>query len=116
VAGVVILYTDRITTAIRDAVTEVDRRRGIQEEYNLRHRITPKGIEKPIRAPLVDGSGKEKGEREHIRIDANVIESLTPLDRKKKIAELRLRMRQASKNLEFEFAAQLRDFILKLTT
>lgn len=116
ISGTVILYTDRQTPAIRDAVAEVVRRRKIQEEYNRLHNIVPRSIEKPIRKPLVEAD-KQKGLNTYEFPDINTddIAALTPLDRKRMVADLQRQMVRASRNLQFELAAQIRDVINSLT-
>src|SRR3990167_6035805 len=122
VAGRVILYADTITGSIKRAINEVERRKKIQQEYNQKHGITPIGISKPIRDKLVMteetvddpvfGSTKRKSdERKLLEIKD---ESLTPQDAKRLIKKLETEMRHAAANLDFEFAAELRDRIREL--
>jgi excinuclease ABC subunit B len=116
ISGTVILYTDRQTPAIRDAVAEVVRRRKIQEEYNRLHNIVPRSIEKPIRRPLVEADKqKSLSTYEIADINTDYIAALTPLDRKHMVADLQRQMVRASRNLQFEIAAQIRDIINSLT-
>ena len=111
--GHVILYADRITDSMQRAMDETERRRTIQQEYNRAHGITPKTIVKPIK-PLIEttlvaetsaageyGKGKKK-------------KKLTKTEREKLLKSLLREMQQASRALEFERAAQLRDMILEL--
>lgn len=107
VRGQVILYADTVTKSMKEAIGEVTRRRTIQLEYNKKHGIIPQSIMKPIRSRLV-----EKEEKEEEKLD---IESLTPQDKKKLITKYTKLMRQASRDLDFESAAQLRDIIAQLT-
>jgi excinuclease ABC subunit B len=100
--GKVILYADRETEAMRQAIDEVLRRRKIQMEYNEKHGIIPQTIQKPIRDSLVILEEEEK-ELE--------IEAMTPADAKKEVAKLKKRMREYAKLLEFERAAQIRNKI-----
>lgn len=99
--GKVILYADRETEAMKQAVDEVLRRRKIQLEYNQKHGIIPQTIQKPIRDSLVVEEEKEELE----------VEAMTPADAKKEIAKLKKRMREYAKLLEFERAAQIRNKI-----
>ncbi len=103
VSGEVILYADTITDSIAAALDEVRRRRQAQEIYNKKHGIMPESIHKPIRNRLV--------EKKEEQIELLPVESMTPLDKKKYIARLTKEMRQASRDLNFELAAQLRDHI-----
>ncbi|MGB9911088.1 MAG: excinuclease ABC subunit UvrB [Microgenomates group bacterium] len=107
VSGQVILYADRPSSAMMEAIAEVERRRKIQLEYNQKHGIIPRGIEKPIRERIVK---KEKNQEEKTLIDID-LDSLTPGERKKLIPSLKKEMRQAASNLDFEKAAKLRDLI-----
>jgi excinuclease ABC subunit B len=104
--GKVILYADRETEAMKQAMEEVLRRRKIQIEYNEKHGIIPQTIQKPIRDSLVVLEEEEK-ELE--------VEAMTPADAKKEIAKLKKRMREYAKLLEFERAAQIRNKIESLT-
>ncbi|MCL2568818.1 MAG: excinuclease ABC subunit UvrB [Oscillospiraceae bacterium] len=106
--GVVILYADKITGSMERAMAETERRRGIQMAYNEAHGITPKTIVKSVR-DLIEISGDISTAKlaEH-----NV--KLTRKERDKLIAKLEKEMKEASKMLEFELAALLRDKIIKL--
>ncbi len=103
VHGHVTLYADRETAAMRDAIAETNRRRGIQEAYNVKHGITPKSIEKAVH----DISEEErKLELRRPRHDHAKI----PKDEKLRLMkELEDQMAIAAENLEFEKAADLRD-------
>jgi len=119
VEGKVILYADEITGSMKRAIDEVERRRKIQLEYNRKHNITPKTIEKPIREKLIE---RQKEEEKHVFHD-QIIEqtvnravegSLLPDDRRKFIKVLTREMKEAAKILDFEKAAFLRDQILAI--
>lgn len=117
--GEVILYADTITTSIKNAVSEVKRRKQVQTAYNKKHKITPTTIQKPIRLGLVAEwtTQHEQIERTYTALSTYTpekIESMTPLDKKRLIHKLKSTMQQASKNLEFEEAARIRDFITTL--
>ena len=101
--GKAILYADKITNSMRRAIDETDRRRTIQAEYNIKHNITPVGIEKAIHH-MIDVSNAHLNET----MDLDVI-ALTPKQVEKKLSELEKDMFAAAKNLEFEKAAGLRD-------
>jgi excinuclease ABC subunit B len=117
ISGSVILYADRETDAIRDAVAEVTRRRAVQVAWNERHGVTPTTINKPIRENIIQ-SAKEARNQAKMKVSDEMpdIESdmLTPADKAKAIAKLTISMRQASKNLDFERAAVIRDTIKRL--
>ena len=116
VEGKVILYADEITGSMRRAIDEVERRRKIQLDYNKKHHITPKTIEKPIREKLIE---RQKEEEKHVFHDQIIEEtvnravegSLLPDDRRKFIKVLTREMKEAAKILDFEKAAFLRDQI-----
>ena len=106
--GLVILYADSVTPSMARAMEETDRRRSIQDAYNQAHGIVPKTIVKSVR-DLVDLSGgKESKEYEFDE------KQLTKAERLELIAKLEKQMREAAKLLEFEYAAELRDRIIKL--
>jgi excinuclease ABC subunit B len=105
VAGKVILYADRETEAMKQAIGEVQRRRQVQLEYNQEHGIVPQTIVKPIREALVIETEKEED---------LPVEAMTPADAKKEIKKLQKQMREYAKILEFERAVQVRDKIEKL--
>jgi excinuclease ABC subunit B len=107
VEGFVIMYADRVTDAMKKALSETERRRGIQTAYNTAHGITPQSIVKAIKDIAMEHSKKEarKGER-HIDPKKVPREELGRF-----ITELEAQMDLASQNLEFEKAAELRDEI-----
>ncbi|MBP1763557.1 MAG: UvrABC system protein, partial [Firmicutes bacterium] len=110
VNGKVIMYADRITDSMRRALAETDRRRAIQQEYNERHGITPATIQKKVKELIETTRVAEAPETYAPR-------KLTELSRQETvdlIAKLEKEMRQASKQLEFEQAAELRDMIVEL--
>lgn len=106
VSGKVILYADTTTRSMKAAIDEVERRRTTQLAYNTKHNITPSTVIKPIRGRLVEKEKEEKEDETHIDM-----ESLTPLDRKKKIMQLTKLMNKASRDLDFEAAARIRDLL-----
>jgi excinuclease ABC subunit B len=112
VRGRAILYADKVTDSMRHAMHETDRRRTVQEAYNVEHGITPASIIKDI-----DGVMSSVYERDYLTVPATAdgrqtFHSQGDLDRK--IAELETGMRAAAANLEFERAAGLRDELRKL--
>lgn len=107
VNGFVIMYADRITDAMKKALSETERRRGIQQTYNKEHGITPQSIIKAIKDLTLERDNKNatKGEK-HIDPTKVPREELGRF-----IHELEQQMDLASQNLEFEKAAELRDEI-----
>ena len=111
VHGKVILYADRVTDSMRRAMNETARRRKIQEEYNAKFHVTPKTIEKPI-APLIELPLKKSAKKPQSA--SELIKKLTPAQKRNLVKSLTAEMREASRALEFERAAEFRDLILKL--
>ena len=107
--GLVILYADTITPSMARAMEETERRRAKQDAFNQAHGITPQTIIKSVRdlVNLSEGDGDAK-QREP---DAK---AMTRQQRAEAIAKLEQEMKQAAKMLEFEYAAVLRDRIIKL--
>ena len=109
--GHVIMYADRITDSMKRAIDETARRREIQQVYNKAHGITPKTIVKPIK-PLIETTlVAESGGKYEVKKGRK---KLTKKDRENLIKTLTREMQQASRALEFERAAELRDMILEL--
>jgi excinuclease ABC subunit B len=113
--GQVILYADTMTDSMKFAIEEVSRRRTVQLAYNEEHHITPVSITKPIRERMVEKE-EEAVALSQEPLAEREMEALTPMDRKKKISLYTKLMRQASKDLDFESAARLRDLIARLQT
>jgi len=109
VEGKVILYADKITPAMKQAIEETKRRRIKQEEFNRKHNITPKSIKKDLRNELYDLQKEEK-----IEVAEDKLEYGLPRDLNKQIRKLEQKMKTLAKNLEFEEAAKIRDKLLKL--
>ena len=107
--GLVVMYADKITPSMRRAIDETERRRERQDAFNRAHGIVPKTIIKSVRS-LVELSAEIEEERD-FDISAK---QLTKPQRMEAIAKLEKEMREASKLLEFEYAAILRDKIIKL--
>lgn len=109
----VIMYADVVTKSMKQAISEVDRRRKKQLLYNKMHKITPKNIAKPIREKLVEQ--KLSGSQQKISIDLLLEmgkkDVLLPDDRQFLIKKLTAEMRESARMLDFETAALLRDEI-----
>ncbi|SMC40680.1 excinuclease ABC subunit UvrB [Sporomusa malonica] len=108
--GKVIMYADRITDSMRRAMSETDRRREIQMAYNAKHGITPKTIEKRVKE-LIETT---KVAETPAAYKADRIGNMGRDDMLELAANLEKEMRQASKLLEFERAAELRDMVVEL--
>ena len=111
--GKVIMYADSITKSMRGAITETNRRRTIQDEYNRAHGIVPKTIVKGIRDVIEVGTTEEKSGKRGKRTDV-ADRKLSKTEKEKLIAELTVEMKDAARRLEFEQAAFLRDQIKRL--
>lgn len=107
--GKVIMYADRITPSMRQAIDETERRRRIQTAYNQEHGITPETIKKAVYAALEATVAEEPGQ-----YDITNFKSLRPEERDRLIREMEADMRHAAEALDFERAAQLRDTIKEL--
>ncbi len=115
VNGKVIMYADKESHAMREAIEETDRRRRIQLDYNEKHGITPRTIEKAIHDIIVrEKEEKQQTERVSIDILKDSYNVLVPAERKKLIKALEDQMLEHAKNLEFEEAAVIRDEINSL--
>ena len=102
------MYADHITGSMQRAIDETNRRRKIQEDYNKKHDITPRGIKKQIADSLRAELGAESKEAKTAKLNLKKI----PKDEYPRIiADLSAQMDIASANLEFEKAADLRDLI-----
>ena len=105
--GRVIMYADQITTAMRAAIDETNRRRGIQNAYNHAHGIVPKTIVKDVRE-LIEIT---QSEADSARADGV---KMTKAEREREIARLEKEMKAAARMMEYEYAAVLRDRIIEL--
>ncbi|NLH02281.1 MAG: excinuclease ABC subunit UvrB, partial [Clostridiales bacterium] len=105
--GTVIMYADTVTSAMNAAITETNRRREKQRAYNESHGIIPKTIVKSVRN-LLEISASVDEEKNETGIKMTASEKL------ELIAKLEKQMKEAAKMLEFEYAAELRDRIIKL--
>ena len=104
--GRTILYADKVTDSMRNAIGETERRRTIQEEYNTEHGITPTTIVKSIDASLVTAY---EADYFKVPLDMDKFEEYSPKQLKETIARVEAEMRHAAKEMKFEQAAELRD-------
>ena len=112
--GHVIMYGDVITGSMQRAIDETERRRAIQQEYNEEHGIVPKTIEKPI-VPLIEMTLVAAEDKSpYGKKDGKVKKKLGKKERENLVKSLLREMQQASRALEFERAAELRDMIVEL--
>ena len=114
VNGKVILYGDRITKSMDKAITETNRRREMQHQYNLDNGITPKGVIKRI-TDVMDVGDSDNVSGELGRVAENSAEyHAKPADISHEIDKLEKQMHEHAKNLEFEEAAAIRDRVGRL--
>ena len=106
--GLVIMYADSETPSMRAAITETERRRRKQDAYNKAHGIVPQTIIKSVRDIIEISSEADKGTRRRDGL------KMTEAERREEIQKLEKKMREAAKMLEFEYAAILRDQLIKL--
>ena len=112
--GRVIMYADHVTESMRRAITETERRRGIQHEYNVKNNIVPKTVSKGIRDVIEIGVQNELAENPRIKAKAKA-GKLTQKEKDKLIAELTIKMKECAKRLDFEQAVYYRDKIKSLS-
>lgn len=104
--GKAILYADRITDSMHKAISETERRRKLQAEYNAEHGITPTTIIKAIDATLVTAY---EADYFKVPLDLDLVDEYSPAKLKETIFNLEHEMRLAAKDLKFEQAAEMRD-------
>lgn len=108
VNGKVLLFCQKITNSMQEAINITNNRRKLQEEYNQKHKITPTSVKRNLEESL---KNEDLGE---IYRKGAKFEKMPASERAKFVKELRKEMLEAAKNLEFEKAAALRDEIKKL--
>ncbi|UDM32760.1 excinuclease ABC subunit UvrB [Lentilactobacillus laojiaonis] len=113
--GKVIMYADKITDSMKNAIDETNRRRSIQMKYNEEHNIVPHTIKKEIRDLIsVTKANENTGEKDDF-IESDFL-SMSKKDQKEMLDNLNIQMEEAARKLDFEQAANLRDTILELKT
>ena len=105
VNGQVIMYADEISGAMDEAISETNRRRKIQMDFNKEHNLVPETIFKEIR---------DKIGLSPVLEESKPYDKMTRIERDKEISLLEIRMKEAAKNLDFEIAAEIRDLIYEL--
>ncbi|MBO6164655.1 MAG: UvrB/UvrC motif-containing protein, partial [Lachnospiraceae bacterium] len=112
VDGHVIMYADMMTDSMQRAIDETNRRRSIQQAYNEAHGITPQSIKKAVR-DLISISAEVEKPKKGRSLEKDP-ESMNEKELKTLIAEVKKKMNQAAVELNFERAAELRDYMLEL--
>jgi excinuclease ABC subunit B len=105
VSGKVVMYADKMTDSMNRAITETNRRREIQIQYNEEHGITPESVRKEVR----DLISAEQVAEEKVNYEVEKNPDMTPDEIRKIIARLEQEMLKAASELEFEQAAKIRD-------
>lgn len=108
--GHVIMYADKQTDSMRNAIQETQRRREIQMKYNEEHGITPQTIKKAVR-DLISISQKVNTEEMQLEKD---LESMSKEELEKLLNKVTKKMKKAAAELDFEQAAELRDKMIEL--
>ena len=108
--GRVIMYADSVTGSMERAISETNRRRKIQQEYNEKHGLVPKTIIKEIRDVIEIGAKEKNALSGYV----NGEKKLSRLERDRLIEQLSAEMKEAARKLEFEQAAYIRDRIKEL--
>ena len=111
--GKAILYGNKITKSMEKAISETQRRRAVQHEYNVKHGITPRGLNKKVSDTLGFGSTPEQ-ERMRVAEQQATYAVFTPGELTKEIKRLEELMYKYAQDLEFELAGATRDKLAKL--
>ena len=109
--GHVIMYADKITDSMRQAIDETERRRAIQQKYNEEHNITPKTIQKAVRDLISISRAAEPKDTMNLEKD---YESMSRRELEKVARQIEKNMHRAAAELNFEEAAQLRDQMIEV--
>ena len=104
--GLVIMYADKNSDAMNEAISETKRRRSVQEAYNKEHGIVPKTIIKEIRDSISNFETSKDNKKT----------KLSPKDKESLIRNLEIEMKKAASELDFERAMELRDAMFELST
>ncbi|TXH02284.1 MAG: excinuclease ABC subunit B [Candidatus Moraniibacteriota bacterium] len=119
IKGEVILYADKITDSMKEAISEIKRRREYQVEFNRKHNITPSNINKPFRERIIDGSESTAvwdtlnsvETKQSLELD---VTALTPRDKARWVKRLERDMKKLASDMQFELAIQVRDKLRQL--
>ncbi|MFA6035321.1 MAG: excinuclease ABC subunit UvrB [Myxococcota bacterium] len=113
VEGTVIMYADRMTDSMKRAISETERRRGVQGEYNARHGITPQTIVRNVSDPGFRVYESDYAAVPSVAADAGTAYA-TPAELRRLVERLHTEMQEHAENLEFEKAAEIRDRIREI--
>ncbi|MGH9488752.1 MAG: excinuclease ABC subunit UvrB [Terriglobales bacterium] len=109
--GQALLYADRMTGSMRDAITETTRRRALQERFNQEHGIVPQSVLRPLDKGLL---GVTEGDYAAVALDEGLDEFASEQALSEHLKQLEEEMRAAARKFEFERAARLRDRLREL--
>ncbi len=120
--GRVILYANEVSPQMMEAISETNRRRTLQAAYNAEHHIVPKTIQKEIRT-VADTFAQKKSKKaadeaalsfEEPKRRQKALKEMSPQERERLAKQVEKEMRQAAKELDFEEAARLRDWLIEI--
>ena len=111
VEGQVIMYADIMTSSMQRAISETNRRRKLQEAYNIKHNITPETVKKAVRDVIQATKVAEEKEK---YVPTKALGEMTGADLRSWIKKVEKDMQSAAKDLAFEKAAELRDLLFEL--
>ena len=114
VEGKVIMYADQITDSMQRAIDETNRRRRIQMEYNRKHNITPRTVQKAVRGVIEITLPAEVAEEKATYKGRKPLASMSKTELEKLISQMEHEMRKAARELAFERAAEARDLMIEL--
>ncbi|MBI1862923.1 excinuclease ABC subunit UvrB [Candidatus Microgenomates bacterium] len=120
VSGEVIMYADKITGSMKEAIDEINRRREYQTEYNKKHNITPKTVFKPIREKIIDQAEELIiSDRVDVQYTPDVLtkihaDGMTAFDKTKMVKKLEREMKKQADQMNFELAIAIRNKITEL--
>ncbi|MBQ2354852.1 MAG: UvrB/UvrC motif-containing protein, partial [Treponema sp.] len=113
--GMVVMYADRMSDAMKESIDETRRRRSIQEAYNKEHGITPKTIRKAVEDILVhQKEDAEQNASVTLEVLKKSLNLFVPAQRKKLVEALKKEMADCAERLEYEQAAVYRDQIAEI--
>ena len=107
--GEVVMYADNITGSMQRAMAEVERRRKIQEDFNIKNKVTPKSIQKPIRERLFEEDPIEQEKFKDLFVEDYEFKFMNDKEKRRVIKGLENKMRKYAELLEFEKAVEIRD-------
>ncbi len=111
VEGRVIMYADNMTRSMKSAIEETERRRAIQDKYNKEHGITPRSVTKEI-SSVIEAATRDEETLASLGVGEKAV--MSRKERERLVDKLTREMKEAARALDFEYAALLRDKIVKI--